>query len=151
MTETAMQPEVVRARLTALEYLLDDVDRQFPALRTVQARQGSAMWTDIRACDAFADEYTRVLGRLENALTAIRANVQGLLVNLALSARDLTNTDEDIRARMISLAEKLNALPVAVAPPPTTPPPGGTSADPFGGTMSGGPEATSGDSGMAYV
>ena len=150
MADTAMQADVVRARLTQLELLLDDVDRHFPTLRTVQQRQGSAMWTDIPACAAFARTYTEVLQQLEGGLTAIRANVQVLLVNLALSARDLTRTEEDIRERMIALAEKLNAMPVIVPPPG-----GGTPVDSsagFGGTVVGSPGgATSSGSGSGPV
>lgn len=122
MVDTGMQADVVRARLTQLELLLDDVDRQFTPLRTVQARQSAAMWTDIPACSSFATNYTRTLSDLEQALVAIRANVQVLLVNLALSARDLTATEEDIRERMIALAEKLNSGSVIPSmPTPSTP------------------------------
>lgn len=143
MVDTGMQPEVVRTRLAMLETLLDDVDRQFPTLRTVQQRQGAAMWTDIPACEGFASEYVKKLGDLERGLIAIRGSVQMLLVNLAESAQKLTLTDEDIQARMISIVEKLNAMPVTVAP--TATPAGGAdvptdAAAPggYGSTMSGG-------------
>lgn len=137
MVDTAMQPEVVRARLTALENLLDDVDSQFGPLRTVQDRQGAAMWTDIPACRHFAQEYTDRLGELEQALVGLRASVQVLLVNLALGARDLTRTEDDIRERMVALAERLNAMPVVVAPGSLSPATE-TSGGGYGGTMSGG-------------
>lgn len=138
MVDTGMQADVVRARLTQLELLLDDVDRHVPTLRTVQQRQGSAMWTDIPACSKFATDYTLTLTKLEQALTAIRANVQVLLVNLALDARDLTRTEEDIRDRMVALAEQLNSMPVV----PPAPVPAGTSTSGYGSTMSGGYDAT---------
>jgi len=106
-----LTPEVVRARLKALETLLGDLDAQFGPLQAVQQRQGTGMWTSIPACTQFAGDYARTLNGLGSALSDMRARVAELQASLAASAASLTKVDQDIQERLEALARKLAAGP----------------------------------------
>ena len=105
--QVTLTAEVVRARLKALEHLLDDLDAQLSPLSLVRRRQGAGMWTSVPACATFADTYHATLESLDGSLREIRRKVTTLQENLARSAKTLAKTDQDISDRLTALARRL--------------------------------------------
>jgi hypothetical protein len=110
-SEVTLTPEMVRARLKALEHLLEDLDTQFGPLSLVRQRQGTGLWTSIPACTGFAQAYHGTLTALDSCLRDIRGKVATLQQNLAQSAATLAATDQNIQDRLVALARKLEAGP----------------------------------------
>ncbi len=111
---------VIKARLSALETLLTDLDKQIGPLRRVRERQGPGMWGSVPACEKFAARYTQTLGQLEVNLLTMRDQIGLLQKALAASAAHLQNVDEGIEARIVALAKRLEEGAPS-APPVCTP------------------------------
>jgi len=108
-----LSPEVVAARLRALENLVSDLDELLPRLAGTHQRQGAGMWTTIGACEAFAQTYASAIDGLRNNLLAMRGQVAAAGQSLAASAAALTSIDQDTQDRITALTSRLNTAPPA--------------------------------------
>ena len=115
-----LTPEVVKARLTALEQLVDDLDLLFHPLRQVRQRQDSSTWTSVGNCQRFARRYSQEVGKLDEALGGARARVKVLQKALSESARTTMERDEDVRERFLALDRRLADAPKSTGSPDTT-------------------------------
>ena len=108
-----LSPEVVAARLRALENLVGDLDELLPRLAGTHQRQGAGMWTTIPQCESFAQSYAQTLDTLRDNLLVLRGQVEAAGQSLAASAAALTGIDQDTRDRITALTGRLTAAPPA--------------------------------------
>lgn len=106
-----LTPEVVKARLTALENLVSELDGQIAPLQGVRQRQGPGVWSPAPESQGFAQSYGKVLDALAQNLTAMRTRVGELQVALKASADSLGRVDQDVQDRLTALANKITAGP----------------------------------------
>ena len=106
-----LSPEVVAARLRALENLVSDLDGLLPRLEGAHQRQGTGMWTTIPECESFGQGYAATISVLHTNLVAMREQVLAASQSLAASAAALTQVDQSTRDRITALISALDAAP----------------------------------------
>ena len=106
-----LSPEVVAARLRALENLVSDLDGLLPRLEGAHQRQGTGMWTTIPECENFGRSYAATISALHAKLVEMRGQVLAAGQSLAASAAALTQVDQSTRDRITALISALDAAP----------------------------------------
>lgn len=112
--------DVVRARVNAMEQLLDRLQGLRGTLGQARGRQGPGKWSSIPACTEFAQTYAQRLSVLDHNLGALAGRLATAATNLRLSERAHRNLEDDVEARLIALAHR--ATEVAVTESTTSSP-----------------------------
>ena len=129
-----MTVDIVKARLSGLEKLLNDLDGVLDRIKAVKERQGPQVWTSIPDCVSFADSYTAALRQLQISMVEMRRQVLSLQTDLNDTYLALGSIDTDVETRLAAVLTRLagDTPSAPSSPPPSSPPPPARPAAPGG-------------------
>jgi len=116
-----LEREVVKARLETLVHLQEYVSMLRSSLHDLRARQTTGTWSTAGQTQQFVNAYRGQLTSLDTELRLIHQQMADYHATLQSNMSSLVSTDEDVQARLMQVAQRLNASPNGATAPPGTP------------------------------
>jgi len=116
-----LEREVVKARLETLVRLQEYVTMLRGSLHDLHARQTTGTWSTAGHTQTFVSAYRAQLSSLDTELKLIHRQMADYHAALQSNMSNLVSTDEDVQARLMQVAQRLNASPNGATAPPGTP------------------------------
>ena len=116
-----LEREVVKQRLETLVHLQEYVTMLRNSLHDLRSRQTTGTWSTAGQTQQFVNAYRGQLTSLDTELRLIHQQMADYHAALQANMANLVSTDEDVQARLMQVAARLNASPNGATPPPGVP------------------------------